>query len=189
MCKPSLRFPEFNDNWIKILLSDTCDEIKRGASPRPINNPIWFDEKSNIGWVKISDIDEKYLYKVSLYFSEKGVNKSVLVSPNSLVLSILGSVGKPLITKIPICIHDGFVVFEKVNIDIEFLYYLLLFIKKRWTKFEQPGAIFSLNRKIVGNALIYIPIKKEQNKISNFLSLLDERIRIERKIINILERI
>ena len=32
--------------------------VYRGASPRPIDDPIWFDDKSSVGWVRISDVSQ-----------------------------------------------------------------------------------------------------------------------------------
>ena len=38
--------------------------VKRGASPRPIENPIYFDDNGQYAWVRISDVTDskKYLY-------------------------------------------------------------------------------------------------------------------------------
>ena len=44
-------FPE----WEEKKLGEVAN-VKRGASPRPITNPIWFCNDSNIGWVRISDV-------------------------------------------------------------------------------------------------------------------------------------
>ncbi|WP_174261963.1 hypothetical protein [Desulfobacca acetoxidans] len=37
--------------------------VKRGASPRPIDDPIYFDEEGEYSWVRISDVtsSERYL--------------------------------------------------------------------------------------------------------------------------------
>ncbi|MHB2400366.1 restriction endonuclease subunit S, partial [Klebsiella pneumoniae] len=69
-------FPE----WQIMKLGEIA-QIKRGASPRPITDPIWFDSLSNIGWVRISDVTKsnKYLLKTEQYVSDKGVKKSRLV--------------------------------------------------------------------------------------------------------------
>lgn len=66
-------FPE----WQIMKLGEIA-QIKRGASPRPITDPIWFDSLSNIGWVRISDVTKsnKYLLKTEQYVSDKGVKKA-----------------------------------------------------------------------------------------------------------------
>ena len=46
---PVLRFKGFTNDWEQRKLGD-ISEIIRGASPRPISDPKWFNSNSNIGW-------------------------------------------------------------------------------------------------------------------------------------------
>jgi|GEM_PF-3131558 len=54
-------------------------DIKRGASPSPISDPVWFSEKSVIGWVRISDVTKagKLLKQTDQYLSKEGIKKTV----------------------------------------------------------------------------------------------------------------
>ena len=45
---PKLRFPGFTEDWEQRKLGDLA-EIVRGASPRPISDPKWFDNDSSVG--------------------------------------------------------------------------------------------------------------------------------------------
>ncbi|GAA7359965.1 hypothetical protein HpBGD130_14700 [Helicobacter pylori] len=125
------RLKGFNQAWQRVRLGDIA-EIKRGASPRPIENPKWFCANSNVGWVRISDISKnsRFLYKTAQKLSKKGIEKSRFVKQNSLIMSMCATIGKPIITKIDTCIHDGFVVFENPKIDLNYLYYFLCYIEK-----------------------------------------------------------
>ena len=38
-------------------------------------------------------------------------------------MSICATIGKPIYTNFDVCIHDGFVVFDNLQIKHEFLYY------------------------------------------------------------------
>ena len=40
------------EDWDTPLLGEIA-QIKRGASPRPISSPKWFNNKSSIGWLRI----------------------------------------------------------------------------------------------------------------------------------------
>ncbi|WP_215904617.1 hypothetical protein [Parasphaerochaeta coccoides] len=42
--------------WEQRKMGDVAD-IVRGASPRPINDPKWFSDKSDVGWLRISERD------------------------------------------------------------------------------------------------------------------------------------
>ena len=90
--------------------------IRRGASPRPIKDPKWFSEHSTHGWIRISDVTKssKYLYETEQYLSEAGIEKSRTVAPGDLIMSICGTIGRPIILRMNACIHDGFVAFESL---------------------------------------------------------------------------
>ena len=181
MSVPALRFRnddglDFPD-WEEATLGEVCD-IKRGASPRPIADKKWFSHDSTIGWVRISDVSKssKYLTKTEQYLSEAGIKKSRLVKKGNIIMSICATIGKPIYTNFDVCIHDGFVVFENLQIDHEYLYYYLMLIEKNWYQYGQPGSQVNLNSDIVSNETIPIPDIKEQTKIANFLTAVDEKI-------------
>ncbi len=162
-------------NWQKVRLGDIA-EIKRGASPRPIENPKWFCTNSNVGWVRISDISKnsRFLYKTAQKLSKKGIEKSRLVKQNSLIMSMCATIGKPIITKIDTCIHDGFVVFENPKIDLNYLYYFLCYIEKEWLESGQQGSQVNLNVDLIKNKEVFYPKDlNEQIAIANILSGLD----------------
>ena len=100
--------------------------VLRGASPRPIDDEAYFDEDGLHGWVRIADVTAAgmYLERTAQRLSKLGISLSVPLSPGELFLSIAGSVGKPCITNIRCCIHDGFVYFPRWRGDTRFLYYV-----------------------------------------------------------------
>ncbi len=162
-------------NWQRVRLGDIA-EIKRGASPRPIENPKWFCANSNVGWARISDISKnsRFLYKTAQKLSKKGIEKSRLVKQNSLIMSMCATIGKPIITKIDTCIHDGFVVFENPKIDLNYLYYFLCYIEKEWLESGQQGSQVNLNVDLIKNKEVFYPKDlNEQSAIANILSGLD----------------
>ncbi|WQY51541.1 restriction endonuclease subunit S [Helicobacter pylori] len=162
-------------NWQRVRLGDIC-EIKRGASPRPIENPKWFCANSNVGWVRISDISKnsRFLYKTAQKLSKKGIEKSRFIKQNSLIMSMCATIGKPIITKIDTCIHDGFVVFENPKIDLNYLYYFLCYIEKEWLESGQQGSQVNLNVDLIKNKEVFYPKDlNEQIAIANILSDVD----------------
>ncbi len=162
-------------NWQRVRLGDIA-EIKRGASPRPIENPKWFCANSNVGWVRISDISKnsRFLYKTAQKLSKKGIEKSRFIKQNSLIMSMCATIGKPIITKIDTCIHDGFVVFENPKIDLNYLYYFLCYIEKEWLESGQQGSQVNLNVDLIKNKEVFYPKDlNEQIAIANILSDLD----------------
>jgi type I restriction enzyme S subunit len=170
------RDEEFGE-WEEKRLGEIAD-VRRGASPRPITDPKWFDENSKIGWVRISDVTKakKLLRATEQYLSDEGISKSRLVKKGNLIMSICATIGKPIYTDFDVCIHDGFVVFENLKGVPEFIFYYLEMIQKKWYDYGQPGTQVNLNSEIVNNESVPFPHLKEQTKIAGFLSALDEKI-------------
>jgi len=83
--------------------------VKRGASPRPIDDAKYFDDDGEYAWTRIADVtaSDVYLTKAPQRLSKLGSSLSVKLEPESLFLSIAGTVGKPCITGMKACIHDG----------------------------------------------------------------------------------
>ncbi|MDD4538475.1 MAG: restriction endonuclease subunit S [Lentisphaeria bacterium] len=171
------RLPGFQGEWETKRLGDIA-RIIRGASPRPIDSPVWFTEHSSIGWVRISDVTRsvKFLRETVQRLSQLGVQHSRFVAPNSLIMSICATVGRPIITQIKVCIHDGFVVFDNLQSDKFFIYYFLQWIEPNWCKSGQTGSQMNLNTGLINATAIKLPSISEQTAIASVLSDMDAEI-------------
>ena len=98
MNNPAIRFAGFTDDWEERKLGEIAD-IVRGASPRPINDPKWFDDGSDIGWLRISDVTEQNgrIQHLEQHLSKLGQEKTRILTEPHLLLSIAATVGKPVI--------------------------------------------------------------------------------------------
>ena len=105
---------EIPEHWTKIAIK-RISTVGRGASPRPIDDPKYFDENGEYSWVRIADVSKSdgYLNTTLQQLSSLGSSLSVKMQPGELFVSIAGTVGKPCITNIKACIHDGFVYFPQ----------------------------------------------------------------------------
>jgi type I restriction enzyme S subunit len=144
--------------------------VLRGASPRPIDDPIYFDDDGEYAWVRIADVTEAgtYLEYTEQNLSDIGARLSVKLKPGDLFLSIAGSVGKPCITRIKCCIHDGFVYFPRWKADPKFLYYLFA-SGEPYKGLGKMGTQLNLNTDTVGSIVIGLPDADEQQTIARFL--------------------
>ena len=144
--------------------------VLRGASPRPIDDPVYFDDDGEYAWVRISDVTEAgaYLEDTEQKLSDVGSRLSVKLKPGDLFLSIAGSVGKPCITRIKCCIHDGFVYFPRWKADPKFLYYLFA-SGEPYKGLGKMGTQLNLNTDTVGSIIIGLPDADEQQTIARFL--------------------
>lgn len=168
--------------WEQRKLGD-ISEIIRGASPRPISDPKWFNSNSNIGWLRISDVTAQHgrIQHLSQHISILGQAKTRVISTPHLLLSIAASVGYPVINYVKTGVHDGFLIFENPKFNIDFGFYWLAFYKHEWQKFGQPGSQVNLNSSIVKKTNIGLPDNVEQKAIVHLLKLIDNCITLQQR--------
>jgi len=167
------------EDWEVVNLGAVARGINRGASPRPIDDPRWFDEASNIGWVRISDVTQsgRYLTETTQRLSQDGVRHSRYVPSGALIMSICATVGRPVETQIDTCIHDGFVLFDRPSAEQGFLYHVLKELEPRWSSKGQTGSQMNLNTGLIKSTRIPLPpTKAEQEAIAEALSDADALI-------------
>jgi type I restriction enzyme S subunit len=92
-------------------------------------------------------------------------------------MSICATVGRPIETRIDVCIHDGFVVFDKPTIDQGFLYHVLKRLEPLWSSKGQTGSQMNLNTSLINSTYAPVPESKiEQEAIAEALSDADALI-------------
>jgi type I restriction enzyme S subunit len=166
--------------------------VQRGASPRPIDDPIYFDDEGEYAWVRISDVTAAgmYLEVTEQKLSELGSSLSVKLRPGSLFLSIAGTVGKPCITKIKCCIHDGFVYFPRWVGEPRFLFYIFA-SGEPYKGLGKMGTQLNLNTDTVGGIVLGLPTSDEQTAIADFLDRetgrIDTLVAKKRKLVELLK--
>lgn len=100
-------------------------------------------------------------------------------------MSIAATVGRPIVTAIPACIHDGFVALEDLKgVDQTYLLYSLRALEGELTLAGQTGSQANVNTDIVKALTIPIPPEPEQRAIANTLRDADRSIAaLERLIV------
>ena len=161
---------EANEKWEKRKLG-TLVEIKRGGSPRPIQDYI---QPSGYRWLKISDATASknpFIFKTEEYISEDGLSKTVLLKAGSLILSNSATPGLPKILRVDSCIHDGWLYFPKSRFSNEYLYLLFQNIRED-LKSRGNGSIFTnLKTDILKEYFVYVP---DDNSLWSFQDKIDK---------------
>jgi type I restriction enzyme, S subunit len=166
--------------------------VLRGASPRPIDDPTYFDEDGEFAWVRIADVSSSngILNRTSQKLSQLGSSLSVKLNPGSLFVSIAGTVGKPCITTIKACIHDGFVYFPRMTIEPKFLYRIFE-AGTCYGGLGKWGTQLNLNTDTIGSIRVAVPPKSEIEAILTFLDYetgkIDALVREQRRLIELLK--
>ncbi|MEF9985392.1 MAG: restriction endonuclease subunit S [Bacilli bacterium] len=177
MLVPKLRFKEFNDEWESKIMNKFFNIIM-GQSPQSENyttnsqDTILIQGNADLSNGKI--IPRLYTTQITKKCNE-----------NDIIMTVRAPVGDLAITKYNACIGRG-VCAIKGN---EFLYYNLQIFKQNngWRKLSKGSTIDSITSDDIKNLLLNYPTVLEQNKIANFLSLLDKKIELQSKKIEILK--
>ncbi|MCE2083523.1 restriction endonuclease subunit S [Streptococcus thermophilus] len=185
---PELRFKGFTDDWEQRKLG-SLTTVVRGSSPRPIQDPKWFDKESDIGWLRIADVTEQNgrIYHLEQHISKLGQEKTRVLTEPHLLLSIAATVGKPVINYVKTGVHDGFLIFLNPTFEREFMFQWLEMFRPKWQKYGQPGSQVNLNSELVRNQEIVLPNYKEQQKIGTFFKQLDDIIALYQRKLDLLK--
>ncbi|WII62168.1 restriction endonuclease subunit S [Klebsiella pneumoniae] len=187
-------YPEYKDSGVEwlgevpgewdVINIKYLSQVKRGASPRPIDDPKFFDDDGDYAWVRIADVtaSDTYLLETTQKMSALGSSLSVKLEPNKLFLSIAGTVGKPCITAIRSCIHDGFVYFPYLKIPNKFLFYVFAG-EQAYKGLGKMGTQLNLNTDAVGGIKVALP--SNNDFIANIVNFLDHETA---KIDNLIEK-
>ncbi len=120
----------------------TFVEIKRGGSPRPIQD---FLSDSGLRWLKISDVtslSSPFVLEIKEHIKEEGLKKTVFLHAGELVLSNSATPGIPKILDVDTCIHDGWLYFPKSELSKYYLYLFFKHIRKELVSLGN-GSVFT----------------------------------------------
>ena len=185
---PHLRFPEFTGEWESFKLTELGKFIG-GGTPSSSNLSFW---AGSIPWISSSDIKEDSINNISIsrYITEEAIEKSTTKycpAPVILIVSRVG-VGKVALSYTSLCTSQDFCNIIDIKCHPVFLSYNLLRTMKRKSREVQGTSIKGITSDELQKIRVFIPKNKdEQNKISNLLTLLDERIATQNKIIEKLQ--
>ena len=187
---PHLRFPEFSGEWDSFKLVELGKFIG-GGTPSSSNLSFW---TGSIPWISSSDIKEDNINNISIsrYITEDAIEKSATKycpAPVILIVSRVG-VGKVALSHTSLCTSQDFCNIIEIKCHPVFLSYNLLRTMKRKSREVQGTSIKGITSDELQKIRVFIPKNKdEQNKISNLLTLLDERIVTQNKIIEDLKKL
>ena len=187
---PPLRFPEFSGEWDSFKLVELGKFIG-GGTPSSSNLSFW---TGSIPWISSSDIKEDNINNISIsrYITEDAIEKSATKycpAPVILIVSRVG-VGKVALSHTSLCTSQDFCNIIDIKCHPVFLSYNLLRTMKRKSREVQGTSIKGITSDELQKIRVFIPKNKdEQNKISNLLTLLDERIATQNKIIEDLKKL
>ena len=179
---PALRFPEFKGEWEKCKLSKVCSFFSGGTPPS--SNKEYYN--GNIPFIRSGELHND---ETELFITKEGLDNSAAktVEVGDLLLALYGATsGDIAISKIKGAINQAILCIRtKQNKK---------FVESVWNKHVArllqtylQGGQGNLSADIVKNIPFYFTNVEEQNKLARFISLLDQRIAAQNKIIEKLQ--
>ena len=184
---PNIRFPEFKEEWVECRLGEVAT-IVGGGTP-DTNNPMFWN--GSIQWFTPSEVGKnKYIAHSIRKISEEGLKKSSakLLPIGTILLSSRATIGECSINTIECTTNQGFesLIINQDNYN-EFFFYLIQTKRKELIRKSCGSTFLEISSNEIKKINITKPSRKEQEKIASFLSLIDERIATQNKIIDKLE--
>ena len=179
---PNLRFEGFENDWRIHKLGDITKSCG-GGTPSTKNNRYW---EGNIPWISSSDLFDNDIRTISInrhITNDAILNSSAKLCPKSTIciVSRVG-VGKVAVSKCEICTSQDFMNIIEYDGNKYFLAQLIQIIIKSTQL--QGTSIKGITSKEINNFKLQIPTISEQDKIMQFLELIEDRIQTQSKIID-----
>ena len=171
------RLPGFKGKWEEKRLGDVATMFAGGTPPSNVDRYYGGD----IPWVSISDISvaDKFINETVEQLTEEGLNNSSAkwYPGNTLLFAMYASIGKCCIARRRMTSSQAILgIYNLIDLDIEFLYYLLTLRNDEFLAMGQTGTQSNLSKAIVGNVVVNVPALAEQEAIAAVLSDMDAEI-------------
>ena len=193
---PNLRFPEFQGEWEKCKLCDISSIVGRIGFRGYTTNDIVEKGMGAIALSPSNIVNNQLTYdKDNTYISMSKYEESpeIMINRGDVIFVKTGStVGKVAYVDKLICkttLNPQVVVLKDIKCD-NYILSVIMSTRKFQNKIQRitvGGAVPTLSQMAMGNIFISLPAAKEQEKISKFISLIDERIATQNKVIDKLQ--
>lgn len=186
---PTLRFPEFVDEWLENSLGEIASFSKgKGISKAEIT------EDGQLECIRYGELYTYYNEVIDEVKSKTNLDRNSLVlsEANDVIIPASGETQLDIatascVTRSDIALGGDLNIIKTPNNGVFLSYYLNSRKKLEIASLSQGISVVHLYAKQLSTLKISIPSKKEQDKIAGFLALLDQRIKTQNKIIEQLE--
>ena len=183
---PHLRFPEFSGEWNKYTINDLATVVG-GGTPDTTVKSYW---GGDIQWFTPSEIGKnKYVDFSKRTITRDGLDNSSakLLPLHTILLSSRATVGECSIASNECTTNQGFQSLIAKQCNIDFLYYLIQTKKKDLIRNACGSTFLEISANEIRKIKVAVPVQNEQEQIAKLLSLIDERIATQNKIIEKLQ--
>ena len=193
MAKPFLRFKEFrkvDNEWVSTLINDCVTFSKGGALSKSD-----LDVNGDMPCILYGDLYTKYGEVTKLVQNKTNKSEGLTISKSGDVLLPMSGETAEDIAKATCLLKDGvayggdLLILRSNSFYGPFLSYSLNSANRRKiSKIAQGKSVVHINAKEISKLDINVPSYEEQQKIAEFFTALDEKIRIEEQRLRIFKK-
>lgn len=178
------------EQWKEYKLGDICRKVCSGGTPSSKRSEYY---DGDIPWLNTKEINFNRIYKTEKCITEEGLKNSSAkwIEANSVIVAMYGATaGKSAITKIPLTTNQACcnLTINSDVADYRYVYYFLCHKFYKLASLANGGAQQNLNAQIIKDFSINLPSLTEQMRIADVLSSLDDKIEVNWRINDNLEK-
>ena len=177
-----MRFRNFHDAWEKSTINQKA-KIYDGTHQTPIYT------ENGVKFVSVENINDLYSSNKFISIDDYRRNFKYVPNTNDILMTRIGDIGTPaLVTENEALAYYVSLALLKVkDLESRFLYHYIktpFFQKELWCRTLHVAFPKKINKNEIGHCKIFYPSSKfEQKKIASFFNCIEERIKLQNKII------
>jgi len=180
---PQLRFPEFEGEYEKRILNDTCT-IVGGGTPDSGKEELW---NGHIQWFTPTEIKMDYVSKSERTITELGLKKSSarILPKGTILLTSRATIGEVAIALNECTTNQGFqsLIVNKLYNNL-FIFNWIKNNRYQFVRRANGSTFLEISKSEIGKIPICTPTLPEQQKIASFFTAIDQKIsQLKRKLI------
>jgi type I restriction enzyme S subunit len=179
------------EGWDVVKVSDFCSLMTSGGTPSRDRKEYY--NNGMIPWIKTGELNDSFIYDTEEKITPEAIKKSAskILPKHTISMAMYGAtVGKLGIFGIEASTNQACCnMVVKNNSDYRFLFYSLLRDRQNIISRANGAAQQNLSVSTISNFKLAKPSLKEQKRIAGILGALDEKIELNRRMNEILEKI
>ena len=174
------------EGWVGTHVENVCKTTSGGTPSR--KNPDYYD--GDIPWLKSGELNDEIIFESDEKISQDALDKSnaKIFPKGTMLMAMYGAtIGKLGILGIPSSTNQAICAFLNMGDDLNksFLFYFLLYSRKKLTEKGFGGAQNNISQTIIKNLSIPIPPLNEQHRIVSKIESIFGKIDAKMELIKV----
>jgi len=190
---PKLRFLEFNQEIPQYKINEIFD-VKTGLTP--LRSKSEYFSPKHVDWIKTLDLNDSFIYKTEESISEIALQQTSLsiIPSNTVLIAMYGGfnqIGRTGLTTKPSTTNQAISALIPKDAEQIIPQYIQIYLNAHKNSWKSIAASSrkdpNITKKDIEKFNIPLPSLLEQQKLANFLGLLENKIHLQKRKIDLLK--